>query len=132
MLYSDAVASKVKVVCTYYKPVNVRSKRDYVFTYDGPVDTTAYLLENALGLVELELPDGRGRYALRDTAQGPRLDAALQLTKPSMKPGSKRTRGEEVEAAETARQRQEYRPEDLGLRPPSKEARKAPTVRVRR
>jgi hypothetical protein len=69
---------------------------------------------------------------LRDPVpdQGPRLDVALQLTKPSEKPGSKRTRGEELEAATAKRQRQQYRPEELGLPQPSGKARAAPTVRV--
>ena len=55
--------------------------------------------------MKLALPR-RDRYDLLDASQGPRLDAALQLAKPSAKRGSKRTRGEEleVEAARKARQ----------------------------
>ena len=34
----------------------------------------------ALGLLDLELPNGVGKYKLRDPAQGPQFDAALKLT----------------------------------------------------
>ena len=119
------------MVCTYYNQTKTRGRRSDRFTYDGPIDTTPYSLENALGMVELELPNTQGRYALRDLEQGARLDIALSLTKPSEKAGSKRTRGEEVLAAVARQKRQEYRPEDLGLPPASKHARKPPTQRVR-
>ena len=127
ILYLDAVAAKVKVVCNWYKRDS--KSKGYVFTYDGVNDAKPYSLENALGLVNLALPR-RGRYDLLDTSQGTRLDAALQLTKPSERAGSKRTKGEERLAEEDRRERQQYRPEDLGIRAPSGKARAAPTVRV--
>jgi hypothetical protein len=103
--FNEAVASKVKVVCKWY------SKHDsYVFTYDGPVDTALYSMEFALGLLPLTLPDEHGRLSLRDPAQGPMLDEALTLTKPSTKSGSKRTRGEEVLADRAKRARQAVPP----------------------
>ena len=100
-------------------------------TDDAAPDSTAYSLDNALGLVDLALPKGNV-YELRDPAQGPRLDAALELTKPSKKPRSTRTRGEEQLADEARKQHQQYRPEDLGMRAPSGKARAPPTKRVRR
>jgi len=109
ILYLDAVAAKVKVVCNWYKRDS--KSKGYVFTYDGVNDAKPYSLENALGLVNLALPR-RGRYDLLDTSQGTRLDAALQLTKPSERAGSKRTKGEERLAEEDRRERQQYRPED--------------------
>ena len=128
ILYLDAVASKVKVVCNWYKRDS--KSKGYVFTYDGENDAKPYSLENALGLVNLALPR-RDRYDLLDPSQGARLDAALQLTKPSERAGSKRTKGEEQLAEEGRRERQQYLPEDLGIRAPSGKARAAPTVRVR-
>ena len=92
MLYLDAVASKVKVVCIWYRR-DARA-RGYTFTYDGEDDTSEYSLETALALAPLEIPR-RHLYDLLDPTQGPRLDAALELTKPTEKPGSKRTKGEE-------------------------------------
>ena len=86
-----------------------------------------FWLESVLALA---LPR-RDRYDLLDQSQGPRLDAALELTKPSKKPASKRTRGEEVAAEAAKHARQEYRPEDLGMRAPSGKARAPPTARVR-
>lgn len=128
VLYLDAIESKVKVVCNWYKR-DAKSK-GYTFTYNGENDATPYSLENALGLVGLALPR-RERYDLLDTAQGPRLDAALQLTKPSEKPGSKRTKGEEQQA-DTARQvRQTYSAADLGMSEPSGKQRPPPRKRVR-
>ena len=78
-----------RVICTWY---NKHAK--YTFTYDGPVDDKLYPLENALGLVDLALPDSKGKQHLRDPSQGPQLDAALELTKPAQ--GKKRTQGEEM------------------------------------
>ena len=128
VLYLDAVESKVKVVCNWYK--RDTKGKGYTFTYNGDDDAKPYSLENALGLVGLALPR-RERYDLLDTAQGPRLDAALQLTKPSEKPGSKRTKGEEQQA-DTARQvRQKYSAADLGMSEPSGKQRPPPTKRVR-
>lgn len=109
---------------------SLQKSKGYTFTYDAAPDSTPYSLENALGLVELALPR-RDRYDLLDPSQGPRLDAALQLTKPSEKHGSKRTKGEEAQAEEARRDRQQYRPEDLGMRAPSGKARAPPTKRVR-
>ena len=102
ILWTVAVESKVKVVCNWYK-----QQANYVFTYNGPVDTQQYSLEHALALVYFELPDEKFRhYKLMDPSQGPRLDEALQLMKPSKKSGSKRTRGEEQLAAKAMRERQ--------------------------
>jgi len=128
ILYLDAVEAKVLVVCSWY--TRDPKSKGYTFTYDAEPDSTPYSLENALGLVELALPR-RDRYDLLEPEQGPRLDAALQLTKPSEKHGSKRTQGEEAQAEEARRERQQYRPEDLGMRAPSGKARAPPTKRVR-
>ena len=104
--FDEAVATNIKVVCKWYNKHN-----GYVFTYDGPVDTEPYGMEMALGMLPLTLPDERGRLSLRDPAQGPMLDEALTLTKPSKKKGSKRTRGEEVLAERAKRARQAASPE---------------------
>ena len=128
MLYMDAVAANIKVICNWYRR-DVKA-RGYTFTYDDEAHSKEYPLENALGLVALLLPR-RNRYDLMDPSQGPRLDSALQLTKPSTKKGSMRTQGEELEAAAAKRAREQYRPEDLGMRPPSGKARAPPTARVR-
>jgi hypothetical protein len=128
ILYLDAVAAKVLVVCTWY--LRDPKSKSYTFTYDAEPDSTAYSLGSALGLVELALPR-RDRYALLDPSQGPRLDAALELTKPSEKHGSKRTKGEVLQAAEARRAREQYTPQDLGLLPSHGKARKPPTERVR-
>jgi hypothetical protein len=128
MLYLDAIAANVMVICNWYRRDS--KARGYTFTYDDEAHSTAYPLSNALGLVALALPR-RDRYDLLDQSQGPRLDAALELTKPSKKPASKRTRGEEVAAEAAKHARQEYRPEDLGMRAPSGKARAPPTARVR-
>jgi len=120
--FDAACADKVQVACTWYK----KQRRSYVFTYDGPVDDAFYSLENALGVLDLELPDAQGRYMLRDLAQGPQLDAALKLT---VKPdGKKRTAGEELVAREAQREREQ--PVWDVAAPAAKKARKAPTVRV--
>ena len=61
-------------------------------------------------------PDAtRDRVRLRDPSHGPRLDELLKLTRPSEKPQSKRTRGEEILAAEAKRARETSLPEDLGF-----------------
>ena len=83
----------------------------HVFTYDGPIDTKPYSMEFVLGLLDFELPDDQGRYMLRDSGQGPAMDAALTLTQPSLRRGSKRTRGEELLADEDRREREHARPE---------------------
>ena len=119
--FDAACTDKVQVACTWYK-----KHRSYVFTYDGPVDGAFYSLENALGLLDLELPDAQGRYKLRDFAQGPQLDAALKLT---VKPGGKkRTAGEELVALEAQREREQ--PAWDVAPPAANKARKAPTARV--
>ena len=51
-----ACAEKALVACPWY-----RKHRGYIFTYNGPVDYQLYLLENELGLLNLQLPDERGR-----------------------------------------------------------------------
>ena len=53
-----------------------------------------YGMEVALAMLPLTLPDEHGRLALCDPVQGPMLDEALALAKPSKKKGSKRSRGE--------------------------------------
>ena len=126
MPFDQACAEKVQVVCTWY------TKHDgYVFTYDGPIDDATYNMEVALGMLDLELPDGEGRYALRDPSQGPQLDAALRLTQrpQSNGKGKKRTRGEEILAREAQQEREQA---VWATAPPAaKKARKPPTVRVR-
>lgn len=104
--FDQAVADKVKVVCKWYS-----KHADYMFTYDGPVDTEQYSMEFALGLLPLTLPDEHGRLSLCDPAQGPMLDEALKLTQPSGRSGSKRTRGEEVLADRAKRAREAAPPE---------------------
>ena len=47
---------------------------------------------------------------MRDPAQGPALDEALKLTQPSLRKGSKRTRGEEQIADEERREREMVAP----------------------
>lgn len=84
-------------------------------------------MEFALGMLPLTLPDERGRLALRDPAQGPMLDEALKLTKPSEKKGSKRTRGEEVLGTRAKRARETAPPE--GQRPAPTEVARAPGKR---
>ena len=128
MLYMDAVAAKVQLVCSWYRR-DIKSKI-YTFIYDAEPDSRPFSMESALGLVELALPR-RDRYDLFDQAQGPQLDSALELMKPTEKPKSKRTKGEERQAAAARQQRQQYRPEDLGMRAPSGKARAPPTLRVR-
>ena len=81
----------------------------------------------ALGMLPLTLPDEHGRLALRDPAQGPMLDEALALTKPSKKKGSKRTRGDEVLAASAKRAREAAPPE--GQRQAPTEVPRAPGKR---
>ena len=71
---------------------------------------TAGLL--VLGLLDFELPNEQGQYMLRDSGQGPAMDAALTLTQPSLRHGSKRTRGEELLADERIGERESI----LGLR----------------
>ena len=108
--FDEAQASKLKVVCSWHK----KSARGYVFTYDGPIDTQQYSMEYMLGVLDLEMPDAHGKYRLRDSDQGRRLDAALKMTQPSLKPNSTRTRGEEVLAEEARRGRETSKPEDEG------------------
>ena len=95
--------------------------------FGGPLAYTPYNVACHLAGPEL----GGLRYDLRDPSQGPRLDEALQLLKPSEKRGSKRTRGEEQQANAAKRAREQYRPEDLGMRAPSGKARAPPRARVR-
>ena len=125
MPFDEACAEKVQVVCTWYK-----KHSGYVFTYDGPIDDAPYSMENALGLLDLELPDDRGKYRLRDPAQGPQLDAALKLTeRPNPGPSGrkKRTRGEEILALEAQEQRERAA---WAAPAAAKKPRKAPTVRI--
>ena len=130
--FDEAVEAKVKVVCKWY------SKHDgYEFTYDGPVDTQQYSMENVLGLLPLTLPDDSGRLRLRDPAQGPMLDEAQSLTQPSKKAGSKRTQGEEVIAEKAKRARQtappggqvQQRPQEVARAPGKRRATHRPGMR---
>ena len=90
------------------------------------MDTEQYSMEFALGMLPLTLPDERGRLALRDSVQGPMLEA-LKLTQPSQKKGSKRSRGEEV-LAERAKHARETAPPE-GQRPAPTEVARAPGKR---
>ena len=72
-------------------------------------------MEYMLGVLDLEMPDAHGKYRLRDSDQGRRLDAALKMTQPSLKPNSTRTRGEEVFAEEARRGRETSKPADEGI-----------------
>ena len=107
----------MKVVCSWY-----RKHANYVFTYNGPVDDALYSMENALGILDLELPDSDGKYRLRDPSQGPQLDAALQLT--VVPANKKRSRGEEMQARQAQVERESMAP------PPTKQKRGAPTDRT--
>ena len=111
MLYDTAKAEGVKVICNWYNKCYGQT-----FTYDGPRDAKEYSLEYALGLLEFEPAKGKGkagRVCLRDASQYARLNELLGMTKPSEKCGSKRTRGEEVLAAEDKRKREKYDDEEL-------------------
>ena len=65
-----------------------------------------------LGLLDLTLPDSKGKQRLRDPSQGKQLDAALELTKPVAQ-GKSRTRGEELLAREAQHEREHTSPEDV-------------------
>ena len=105
--------------------VSERKHPRYVFTYDGPIDDEVYSMKNALGLLDLELPDSQSKYRLRDSSQGPHLDAALELTKPAH--GKKRTQGEELVAREAQYEREHANPE--GERIPTAAVIRAPGKR---
>ena len=113
VMYDTAREEKMKVVCTWYN-----KHAGYKFTYDGPVDAERYDMGYCLGLLDLGLPNERGQYELRDPQQGPHLDEALKLTMPSLKKGSKRTRGEEQLVAEAKRRR------ESGISPEAEAAKK--------
>ena len=115
-LFDEACSAKMKVVNSWY-----RKHANYEFTYDGPVDDAEYNMENALGMLDLELPDDGGRYRLRDPSQGPQLDAALKLTE--VPANQKRSRGEEM-LAKQAQVERETMPQ-----PAAKRQRGAPTDR---
>ena len=115
--FDQACSDKVKVICSWY-----RKHANYVFTYDGPVDDKEYNMENALGMLDLELPDAKDRYRLRDPSQGPSLDAALKLTE--VPANKKRSRGDEM-LAQQARVERESMPAA-----PAKRQRGAPTDRT--
>ena len=104
MPLDEARRGLARVICTWY-----RKHARYVFTYDGPIDDEVYSMKNALGLLDLELPDSQSKYRLRDSSQGPQLDAALELTKPAH--GKKRTQGEELVAREAQYEREHATPE---------------------
>ena len=107
--FDQACSDKVKVICSWY-----RKHANYVFTYDGPVDDKEYNMENALGMLDLEMPDASGRYKLRDPSQGPQLDAALKLTE--VPANKKRSRGDEM-LAQQARVERESMPAEATKRP---------------
>ena len=79
-------------------------------------------MENALGMLDLEMPDASGRYKLRDPSQGPQLDAALKLTE--VPANKKRSRGDEM-LAQQARAERESMPAAA-----TKRQRGAPTDRA--
>ena len=95
-----------KVICTWYK----KHARN-AFTYDGPIDDKPYPMENALGLLDLTLPDSKGKQYLRDASQARQLDAALELTKPAQ--GKTRTQWEELLAREAQHEREHMDTEDV-------------------
>ena len=100
--FDQACSDKVKVICSWYN-----KHANHAFTYDGPVDDAEYNMENALGMLDLEMPDASGRYKLRDPSQGPQLDAALKLTE--VPANKKRSRGDEM-LAQQARVERESMP----------------------
>uniref|UniRef100_A0A6T7DN85 Uncharacterized protein n=1 Tax=Coccolithus braarudii TaxID=221442 RepID=A0A6T7DN85_9EUKA len=105
-LYNDAWQSKMKVVCNWYK----RQKQlplSFLYGSKGGVsDPKQYSLEHAMALVELDFAADSELYTLRDSAQESQLNAALKLTMPSLKKGSKKTRGEEHLAREARVERE--------------------------
>ena len=90
--------------CNWYKK-HARS----LFTYDGPVDDAQYPLENCLGMVDLDLPNARGQYSLRDPGQARRLNTALDYTRPAPTPGAKKRTCGEVQLAAQDRHTREHR-----------------------
>ena len=115
--FDQACSDKVKVICSWYN-----KHANHAFTYDGPVDDAEYNMENALGMLDLELPDAKERYRLRDPSQGPSLDAALKLTE--VPANKKRSRGDEM-LAQQARAERESMPAAA-----TKRQRGAPTDRA--
>ena len=61
---------------------------------------------HALALVEMEFSTSTELFTLRDAAQEDQLDAALKLTMPSLKKGSKKTPGEEQVALKKRKERE--------------------------
>ena len=104
ILFDEAQELKMKVVCNWYKK-HARS----LFTYDGPVDDAQYPLENCLGMVDLDLPNARGQYSLRDPGQARRLNTALDYTRPAPTPGAKKRTCGEVQLAAQDRHTREHR-----------------------
>ena len=124
-LFDDAVQSQMKVVCNWYK----RQKQlPLTFLYGakgGVSDSKQYSLEHALALVEMMSSQDSEHCTLRDSAQERKLDAALKLTMPSLKKGSKKTRGEEQQTLEARIER-----ENMAAPPPAaKRPRGEPTDR---
>ena len=107
-LSSSRAASLLRhLVCNWYK----RQKQlPLTFLYgakDGVSDSKQYSLEHALALVEMVSSQDSEHCTLRDSAQERKLDAALKLTMPSLKKGSKKTRGEEQQQTLEARTERE-------------------------
>ena len=89
-------------------------------------DSKQYSLEHALALVEMVSSQDSEHCTLRDSAQERKLDAALKLTMPSLKKGSKKTRGEEQQQTLEARTERE----NMAAPPPAaKRPRGEPTDR---
>ena len=91
----------------------------------GVSDSTQYSLEHTLALVEMMSSQDSEHCTLRDSAQERKLDAALKLTMPSLKKGSKKTHGEQQQTLEARTER-----ENMAVPPPAaKRPRGEPTDR---
>ena len=117
-LFDDAVQSQMKVVCNWYK----RQKQlPLTFLYGakgGVSDSKQYSLEHALALVEMVSSQDSEHCTLRDSAQERKLDAALKLTMPSLKKGSKKTRGEEQQTLKARTERENMAAPPLAAKRP--------------
>ena len=114
VLFEEAKQSQMQVYCDWYT-----KHACGVFMLNGPLDDKPYAMTSVLGILDLDLPDARGKYKLRDLAQGARLNQVLDLLKPELRAGSKRTQGEatavQKDAVAQKRQRENSRKEDEGV-----------------
>ena len=83
VLFEEAKQSQMQVYCDWYT-----KHACGVFMLNGPLDDKPYAMTSVLGILDLDLPDARGKYKLRDLAQGARLNQVLDLLKPELRAGS--------------------------------------------